>query len=116
MSPAKSSHCFYREYILQFDEKYNGKNICLNSSSIFRYSIYCAVDLHSAWVADAQSLLLCVTALQETACQLLSTSIVLQLELLRYICAINDYIYLLSTYLVVYLPHGVTLNHIYSKQ
>ena len=120
MSPAKFSHRFrkeiFREYILKFDEKYNGKNILKHikknksilaiSSRLLGAQHTCAVSLP----ADARCLLLCVAAMLEGACELLSRLYSLKfIAVALYLCG-KDYIHLLSTWSVVYLSHGILAN------
>ena len=61
----------FREYILKFDVKYNRKNIWQHSGNIFLIST-CVVTCAVSPPADARCLLVCVAAMLEAACTLLS--------------------------------------------
>ena len=61
----------FREYILKFNVKYNGDNIWQHSGNIFLIST-CVVTCAVSPSADARCLLVCVAAMLEGACQLLS--------------------------------------------
>ena len=113
MRPAKSYHRSRKEHFpgiySQIRCENSGKNICPHSGNIFLIST-CVVTCAVSPPTDARCLLVCVAAMLEAACQLLSRLYCLKWMLLCYKWAINYYIYLLSTRSGIYPLHGVPVQ------